>query len=250
MEKEILRRLAEEELYENASIESFSTHASRIRAAAAAAQPAAFAILNSVRGRGGGAGGPPSLFPGAGQPAPPGGPSIYDMALMQQRLALDEQSRMRAMAQAAAAMRQQQQRSQLSQLSQFHQQQHQRSLQEQQQRALKRERENKALDRLRKKRKVMDLPPLKATAKKNGAGASSFLLPRVDGKDVMPSIQSMDGFRRSWNSFVAKAKSVGGDEEEQRAFVRHHFVLSLAKNRASQADTAARNESVTCVVTV
>lgn len=252
METEILRRLAGEDLYENASIESFGTHASRIRAAAAAAQPVAFAILNSVRGRGGGGGnGTQSLFQGAAQAAPPAGPSLYDVALMQQRLALDEQSRMRAMAQAAATMRQQHQLSQLSQLSQLHQHQQQqqhRNLQEQHQRSLKREREiipkvNKALERLSKKRKVLNSPPLKVTTKKKLTGSSSFLLPKVDGKDVIPAIRSMDGFRGNWNTLVAKAKSVGGDDEEQHAFVRHHFGLSLAQNRAANADTAPNSNA-------
>jgi hypothetical protein len=280
IETEILRRLAQDELYENASIESFGTHASRIRAAAAAAQPVAFAILNSVRGRGGGA--TPSLFQGAPQAAPPGGPSLFDVALMQQRMALDEQSRMRAMAQAAATMRQQHQLSQLSQLSHLHQQEQHRHLQEQHQRSLKREREvflkvNKALERLSKKRKVIDSPPLKVTAKKKVAGSSSFYLPKVDGKDVIPSIRSMDGFRANWDTLVAKAKSVGGDDEDRHAyvrhrfglslaqnrassadtapssnaaFVRHHFGLSLEKNRAPKADTAASGEGITCVATV
>ena len=109
---------------------------------------------------------------------------------------------------------------------------------------------NKAMERLSKKRKVMDLPPLKVTAKTKVDGRSSFLLPKVDGKDIIPSIISMDGFRSNWNTLVAKAKSVCGDDDEQHAFVRHHFGLSLAKNRASKTGTAARNETVTCVVTV
>ena len=251
METEILRRLAEEELYEAASVESYNSAASRIRAAAAAAQPMAFSILNSVHGRGGGA----SLFPGAGQSAMLNGPSLYDVALMQQRLALDEQSRMRAMAQAAAAMHQQQQQQHLLQRSHNQQQEKQRNLQEHRHRSLKRERDDlkvsEALRRLVKKRKVIDQPPLNVAKKKNKiAGSNEFLLPKLKGKDVAPPILPMLDFRRHWDMLVEKAKTSGGTDDEQYAFVRHHFGLILAQNRGLKNDKSSGNENTSMVVTV
>ena len=249
MESEILRRLAEEEAHENASLNSYNSSASRYRAAAAAAQPSALAMLNSVRGLGGsglggsglggsglggsGLGGSSSLFQGGAAPA---GPSLYDVALLQQRLAVEEQSRMRVMAQAAAAMRQQQQLSQMHQQHQLHQ--HEQQQHEQYQRNMKRSappRLNKAQERLRKKRKVMELPPLMSLEPRNPR-RHDFRLPTVGGTDYTPLIKPWDGFRSNWDKCVAKAKSEGGNAEEQHAFVRYHFGKTLAQNRGHKAD--------------
>lgn len=219
---------------ESISLASYNSASSRLRAANGAAQPMALSMLNSVRGMGGPGGNSSSLF-SAGVPAPPQAPSVYDVSLFQQRMALEEQSRMRVIAQAAAMRHQQyvsqlqQQQQQQQQMQQLQQQQHEQDLQEQRKRAAV-GRVTSAQDRLRKKRKVMDWPSLTST-RISKPNACSFFLPKVGGKDFTPSIQPLDGFRFNWDRFVAQAKSLGGDAEEQYAFVRNSFGKTLAQNR-------------------
>jgi hypothetical protein len=223
MEADILRRLAEEE----ASIDSLNSAASRFRAAAAAAQPLGMSMLNSVRGIG--HNGPPV------QPIPSAGPSLYDMALLQQRMAMEEQTRLRMMAQAAANMRQQQH---LSQIHQFHQHQRmqlQNASSEQQQRAVKRDhpevpKANKALERLYKKRKYHHRDFLNGilTKEKTSGG---FRLPIINGKDVTPSISSLKGFRTTWDRLAKNSKSLSCSENEKYTFIRYHFGKALSQKR-------------------
>lgn len=236
---------------ESLSLTSYNSASSRLRAANSAAQPMALSMLNSVRGMGGGAGagagGNSSLFASGGQ-ATPQAPSVYDVSLFQQRLALEEQSRMRVIAQ-AAAMRHQQYVSQLQQQQQQQQMQHLQQQQQQQQQIqqqLKRaavSRVTSAQDRLRKKRKVMDWPSLTST-RISKPNACSFFLPKIGGKDFTPSIQTLDGFRFNWDRFVAQAKSLGGNAEEQYAFVRNSFGKTLAQNRCPKIGIRKVDKSV------
>jgi hypothetical protein len=295
MEAEILRKLAQEEAMETASVHSYNSASSRFRAAAAAAQPSALAMLQSVRSMGGmgamGAGlgraSAPSgighsmqmmgqddgidnasvqsytsnasrLRAAAAQPAAmallqqargmgasnssmghqsllapaPGGPSLYEVALLQQRMAMEQeqQSRMRAVAQAASAMRQQHQMQQLQSM-----------LRPMNKRpaTLGLRAENgasNALLRLHKRRKIAEAPPLLSASKKNATKAE-FMLPQLGGKDSTPTIKSLDSFRSHWDELVMKAKkteAISKEDDEQLAFVKHHFGKTLAQNRALQ----------------
>jgi hypothetical protein len=239
MDSDILRRLAEGEVIENLSLTSYNSASSRLRALTGATQPMAMSMLNSVRGMGG-SGGNASLFSSGGQ-ATPQAPSMYDVSVFQQRLALEEQSRMRVIAQAAAMRHQQyvsqlQQQQQQQQMQQIQQQQQQIQQQQQLQHQLKRaavSRVTTAQDRLRKKRKVMDWPSPTST-RVSKPNSSSFFLPKIGGKDFIPSIDTLDGFRFNWDRFVAQAKSLGGNAEEQYAFVRNNFGKTLAQNRCQK----------------
>jgi hypothetical protein len=222
MEADILRRLAEEE----ASIDSLNSAASRFRAAAAATQPLGMSMLNSVRGIGHNV--PPV------QPIPSAGPSLYDMALLQQRMAMEEQTRLRMMAQAAANMRQQQH---LSHMHQFHQ--HQRmqlqNATEQQQRVVKRDhpeglKSNKALERLHKKRKYHHRGFLNGTITKEKTCAG-FRLPLISGKDVTPRVSSLKGFRATWDRLTKTGRNLSCTDNEQFAFIRYHFGKAISQNR-------------------
>lgn len=268
METEIWKKIVEEEIVENASIHSYNSAASRLRAAAAAAQPAALAMLNSVRASGlggaaglaggglgggglgggglggGGLGGVgasmgQSLFAQAPQAPAPSTSSIYEMAILQQRLALEEQSRRRLVSQAAASMRHQQQQMQgLANLAQ----------QQQRFQTLKRPapppKVSQAMGRLLKKRKVVDLPPLslkKETAKKKLGG---FILPKVGGKDSTPTIKSLSLFQNSWKKLEAKAESKDVEGEEKHAFVRFHFEKTLLQNRALRQEVKVEDSTM------
>lgn len=273
METEIWKKIVEEEIVESASIHSYNSAASRLRAAAAAAQPAALAMLNSVRASGlggaaglaggglgggglgggglgggglggGGLGGVgssmgQSLFAQAPQAPAPSTSSIYEMAILQQRLALEEQSRRRLVSQAAASMRHQQQQMQgLANLAQ----------QQQRFQTLKRPapppKVSQAMGRLLKKRKVVDLPPLslkKETAKKKLGG---FILPKVGGKDSIPTIKSLSLFQNSWKKLEAKADSKDVEGEEKHAFVRFHFEKTLLQNRALRQEVKVEDSAM------
>jgi hypothetical protein len=210
MDSGMLRKIAEEEpSIASRSAGSYGSVTSRLRAAAAAAQPGALAMLQSVRSvgllgsRASNMG--QSLYPQA-----PSGSEALRMAIaQQQRLALEEQSRMHLIA--SAAIRQHQQ------------------LQEQA--ANKRSLEESmlasklALDRVLKRRKVAEFPALSLKKMKKG----DFIFPKPGQKDFTPAIKSLDSFRAQWDKFVAKAKSEGVQDEE--GFVKYHFGKSLSQNR-------------------
>mmetsp|Transcript_29989 Transcript_29989/g.45469 ORF Transcript_29989/g.45469 Transcript_29989/m.45469 type:complete len:247 (-) Transcript_29989:142-882(-) len=224
MEIEILKKLAERAT-ENSSINPYGS-TSQIRATAKTQASATLAMLQSVR-NGGLQSGPTSLgqslFSTAGNPSS----SMFEMALLQQRFALEEQSRMRVMAQAAVAARQH---------HHHHQQQNlQKDNHQQESTGSKRSslshplHSSEALERLRKKRKLNKSHPLSFSGRVKNP-KTGFILPKQQGKDYIPSIKSLESWKATWNKFIAKAKSKGLDEEEQFEFARLCLIKTLSGN--------------------
>ena len=142
-----------------------------------------------------------------------GGPSYFDMAVLNQRFVMEEQARMRLMAHAAvmADQRVKQSRELPSDVL-------------------------RAQERLQKRRKLSSLPPLRSR-QEMGSRGSSFLLPRKEGgKKFEPTVVtiSLNAHYQRWKKLSkAAAKIYKGDNEGGIKFVRHYFAKALESNTLS-----------------
>ena len=146
-----------------------------------------------------------------------GGPSYFEMAVLNQRFAMEEQARMRLMAHAAAIA---DQRAKLS-------------------RVLPAE-VLRAQERLQKRRKLSSLPPLRSM-QEMGSKSSNFLLPRSKGgtKCEPTVVTSLNVYQQRWEKLsIAAAKFYKGDNEGGVKFIRHYFAKALENNTLSFSGSA------------
>jgi len=137
-----------------------------------------------------------------------GGPSFYEMAFWNQRAVMEEQTRMRFMAQAAAMADLRAKRLRFP--------------------------SDEALvaqDRLKKRRQLSELPSLRSTPNKASL-ASNFLSPgNGTGSTFNQEHYSLDMYQILWDKLSnAAAKVYKEDDQGKIKFVRHYFAKALETN--------------------
>ena len=153
-------------------------------------------------------GGQGGYMPGAGN-APPSLPPFYELALLQQKMAFqEEQSRMQMMSQAAASF----ERMRTRRLPSYD--------------AMNTA--DIAEERLRKKRRVEVTHPL--LIEKQKGVSSTFPLPPLEGNGSNPIIRSLEGFRPTYEKFVARSRTLFQDDvDKQKEYAALRVRASLLR---------------------